>query len=96
MTVDGAEISSYTTASDYVTVGRSHRDIDIDRPDISRSHGALELDNNGWAYVHRSAAVASTIVRDGVPVARLERGDSTPVRSGDEVQLTERVSLFID
>lgn len=96
VTVDGAEISSYTTASDYVTVGRSHRDIDIDRPDISRSHGALELDNNGWAYVHRSAAVASTIVRDGVPVARLERGDSTPVRSGDEVQLTERVSLFID
>lgn len=96
VTVDGAEISSHTTATDYVTIGRSHRDIDIDRPDISRSHGALELDNNGWVYVHRSAAGASTIVRDGAPVARLERGDSAPVRNGDEVQLTARVSLFID
>ncbi|WP_225805591.1 FHA domain-containing protein [Streptomyces sp. NK15101] len=93
VTVDGAEVSSYTTATGCVTIGRSHRD--IDRPDISRSHGALELDNNGWAYVHRSAAGPSAIVRDGAPVARLERGDSAPVRQGDELRLTECASLFI-
>ncbi|CAM5652308.1 hypothetical protein SGLAM104S_04586 [Streptomyces glaucescens] len=94
--VDGAEISTHITASDYVTIGRQHRDVDIDRPDISRSHGALELNNSGWSYVQRSSSGVASIVRNGVQVARLHRGDTATVERGDVVELTDRVALVIE
>jgi hypothetical protein len=94
--VDGQRISTHTTNSDYVTVGRHHRDISINRPDISRSHGVLELGKNGWSYRHKSGACDARLVRNGTVAVQIRRDDAVPVDIGDEVHLTDRVYLLIE
>ncbi|MFK0113852.1 FHA domain-containing protein [Streptomyces sp. NPDC091217] len=93
--IDSEVADTHTTTSDYVTIGRTHRDISIDRPDISRTHATLELDSDGWSYWHKSAQGAARLVRNGAEVALVRRGEAQPVRSGDLLLLTARTSLLI-
>ncbi|MFG2967994.1 MULTISPECIES: FHA domain-containing protein [unclassified Streptomyces] len=93
--IDSEVADTYSTTSDYVTIGRTHRDISIDHPDISRTHATLELDSDGWSYWHKSAQGAARLVRNGVEVALVRRGEAQPVRSGDQLLLTVRTSLLI-
>ena len=94
--IDGAVSATHTTQAAYITVGRSHRDICIDRPDISRSHGAFQLDPDGWKYCQHSSGPEAQVLRDGhVPAARVRQDEVEPVKPGDIVCLTAEVSLVL-
>lgn len=95
LVVDGQTVSSHTVISDYVTVGRKLRDVCIDRPDISRSHGVLEHGRDGWAYTHKSAVTRACVRRGDAIVARLCHDDAVLVNPGDVIELTRQVSLVL-
>jgi hypothetical protein len=93
--IDGTVTATHTTEADYVTVGRTHRDICIDRPDISRSHGAFQLGPDGWTYCQLSSAAETLVISDGQRVTPLRQDGVAPVAPGDTVRLTPRVSLVL-
>lgn len=94
--VVGGEVTAHhTTEADYVTVGRSHRDICIDRPDISRMHGVLELGKDGWSYCHKSTAAPAHLRSGGAAVKTINRDDQVRIGPGDVLQLTQAVSLVL-
>jgi FHA domain len=93
--IDGTVIATHTTQADYVTVGRTHRDICIDRPEISRSHGAFQFGPDGWTYCQLSSATETQVIGDGQRVTRLRQDGIAPVAPGDTVRLTPRVSLVL-
>ncbi|MEV6057693.1 FHA domain-containing protein [Streptomyces sp. NPDC052107] len=93
--VDGAVVDTYPTTSSYVTIGRSHKDIPIDRPDVSRMHGALELSDDGWSYTHLSGAGDAVLRREGQQDVDVRRHAAVPVQRRDTVVLNEHVSLSI-
>lgn len=93
--IDGEVTGHHITEADYVTIGRSHRDICVDRPDISRSHGVLELRKDGWTYRHESAVKPASLRRRGTVVAQIRQHDAVPIEHGDFIQLTEVVGLAL-
>ena len=93
--IDGAVAAAHTTQADYVTVGRSHRDICIDRPNISRSHGAFELGSDGWTYCQQSSGAAAQILRGDRVLASVGQDEVAAVEPGDVVRLTPQVSLVL-
>jgi hypothetical protein len=93
--IDGAVAATHTTPSDYVTVGRSHRDICIDRPDISRSHGAFQLSAAGWTYCQQSSGGEAQVLRGDQVIARVGQDQVAAVQPGDVVRLTPKVSLVL-
>lgn len=92
--IDGTVEATHRTQADYVTVGRSHRDISIDLPDISRSHGSFELRSDGWMYCHKSPLAAQVLRGDHV-LATVRQDGAAMLEPGDLVLLTPNVSLVL-
>lgn len=93
--VDDAVVATHRTETGYVTVGRSLKDINVNRPDISRMHGAFELSDSGWSYTHLSGVGDAVLLRGGQPAVTVRRDEPVPVRSRDTVVLNEHVALSI-
>ncbi|MEU6369929.1 hypothetical protein ABZ876_30400 [Streptomyces sp. NPDC046931] len=92
--VDDAVVTTHRTESNYVTIGRSLKDISISRPDISRTHGALELSDDGWSYTHLSGAGNAVLLR-GDEAVDVRRDAVVLVQRHDTVVLNDHVSLSI-
>ncbi|WP_179892296.1 hypothetical protein [Streptomyces sp. rh34] len=92
--VDEAVVATYRTESNYVTIGRSLKDISVNRPDISRTHGTLELSDDGWLYTHLSGARDAVLLRGDETVV-VRRDAVVPVRRHDTLVLNDHVSLTI-
>ncbi|MFD4858755.1 FHA domain-containing protein [Streptomyces atratus] len=92
--VDDAVVTTHRTESNYVTIGRSLKDISINRPDISRTHGALELSDDGWSYTHLSGAGNAVLLR-GDETVDVRRDAVVLVQRHDTVVLNDHVSLSI-
>ncbi len=93
--IDGVTVATHTTNSNYLTIGRIRQDISIDRPDVSRSHGALELGDNGWSYRHHSRTHDARLVRREAEATTIERDEVVCLGEGDTLQLNDRVSLVV-
>jgi len=93
--VDQGTIADYTTGSSYVTVGRMRKDISIDRPDVSREHGNLELSGGDWSYTHQSKTHEAALLRNGDQEIPVPQGTSIRVGHGDTLRLNDHVSLII-
>jgi hypothetical protein len=93
--VHGVVVATHRTESAYVTIGRSLKDITIDRPDISRLHGVLELFDHGWSYTHQSGACDAMLMRDGEETVEVHRGSAVRIARRDTLLLNEHVSLSI-
>lgn len=93
--IDEGTVASYTTESSYVTVGRSRKDISIDRPDVSREHGNLELSGGDWSYTHQSKTHDAALLRNGDQEIPIHWGSSIRVGHGDTLRLNDHVSLII-
>lgn len=93
--MDDAVVATHRTESSYVTIGRSHRDISIGRPDISRMHGSFELSDDGWSYTHLSGAGEAVLLREGQQAIDVRRDEVVLVQRRDTVVLNAHVSLSI-
>jgi hypothetical protein len=93
--IDGTVALTCTTQDDCMTVGRTHRDISIDRPDISREHGDFNLAGRGWTYCHKSSRAPAQVLRGDRVIATVGQEDVTAVAPGDIVRLTPSVSLVL-
>ena len=93
--VDQETVASYTTESGYVTIGRSRKDISIDRPDVSREHGNLELSGGDWSYTHQSKTHDTALLRNGDQEIPIRWGTSIRVSHGDTLRLNDHVSMII-
>ncbi|WP_306316847.1 MULTISPECIES: hypothetical protein [unclassified Streptomyces] len=92
--VDDAVLTTHRTESGYVTIGRTLKDISINRPDISRTHGTLELSGDGWSYTHLSG-VGDAVLRRGEEAVDVRRDTTVRVQRHDTVVLNKHVSLSI-
>ncbi|MFJ9616183.1 hypothetical protein [Streptomyces noursei] len=92
--LDGTEVALHQAETRYVTVGRALKDINVNRPDISRLHGAFELTDTGWSYTHLSTA-AATHLRPPHSPTTVARDATVDVRSGDTLVLNAHVSLSL-
>jgi hypothetical protein len=95
LVVAGETVATYAASTDYLTVGRVQRDVNIDRSDISRSHGVFELTDAGWIYRHQSGSGEAGLIRGAAQVARIRAEESVRVGRGDTLRLNEDVSLVI-
>ena len=93
--IDGVVTATRTTQADYVTVGRTHRDICIDSQDVSRSHGAFELRAAGWVYCQHSANAPAQVIRGDSVIAAVGQEGVAAVQPGDVIRLTRRISLAL-
>lgn len=93
--IDGTVAATHTTQADYITVGRSHRDISIDLPNISRLHGSFELRSDGWMYCHQSPDAEAQVLRGDRVLATVRQDGAAVVEPGDVVLLTPDVSLVL-
>jgi len=93
--IDGTVAATHRTQADYITVGRSHRDISIDLPNISRSHGSFELRSNGWMYCHQNPDAEAQVLRGDHVLATVRQDGAAAVEPGDVVLLTSDVSLVL-
>lgn len=93
--VDEVTVAEYTTESTYLAVGRSRKDISIDRPDVSREHGCLELSGSGWSYTHQSRTHDAALLRADNPEVPIRAGSTVGVDHGDTLRFNDHVSLVI-
>jgi hypothetical protein len=93
--IDDVTVAGYTTESSYLTVGRIRKDISINRPDVSREHGSLELFDDGWSYAHQSGTHDAALLRDGAKQVLIPCGSSVRVGRGDTIRFNDHVSLVI-